>query len=589
MRHPDRVELARTLFSATAGSLLSILWSPALAVVLRDALELDPPLVAVPLTVTAALAGASGGLGARRSARDGALAGLLVALGGLLVTWWTTPGAFAAMVATLVVAPVVGAGARWLHLRIPDAWCAELAAPWSLGVLGLGAVVTVVQFARLAAHVADPSVAFVLSTSDPFWAEHECLPAYVHAAELADRGEPNVWDAAHYPGIHPGAEPHTELSGMAIEDPYQYTPQFLLLPYVALSLTDAYPTIRAVWFALQVTAFVGIALGLLGHLGRRPAALGLLALPFALTGFATLYNFQYGQVHLLAIALGVTATVAFARDRNVAGGAMLTFAIAAKLFPAVLLLPLAAAGRRRAIGWTLGWLAAATVATLAIFGPAPFEAFVTYHLPRLRSGEAVAFWDAWPAVADLLIADNQGPFGIVLKLGRLGVPHMGAATASTVSTVYLVGVGIAAFAVGHGWRRAPAGDRIALSLGLLGLASLGSPAAFGDYVPAAATWLLTLMAGHIADLPRGRAIALGIVGASLYTVFGTAPIGAWFDVPLLVASIGTAMALLAVFAWPVVRELRRRFPARSLLAVGRAAGYGPRDIATKRRSSTGSR
>ncbi|MEM6928207.1 MAG: glycosyltransferase family 87 protein [Myxococcota bacterium] len=557
MLFQDRAALVRTVLTMTASSLLSLLWGHAVAAVVRDAFDLDEPIVAVPLTLAAVLAGLTGGIAARHSTRSAALVALATGGVTVLVTSIAVPGAPLAMASVLLVAPVAAAVGRWLQCRVPETWVRQLAAPWSVGALGLGAVVTVVQFARLAAHVADPSVAFVLSTADPFWAEHECLPAYVHAAELAGRGDPNVWDAAHYPGIDPTAEPHTALTGMVVEDPYQYTPQFLLLPYLALSLTDAYPTIRRVWFALQVTIFLGTALGLLGGLPRRHAAMGLLALPFALTGFATLWNFQYGQVHLLAIALATAAMLAFDEERDTAGGALLAFAILAKLFPAILLVPLVAMGRYRALGWTLGFVAAASVATLAVFGGAPFEAFVTYHLPRLQSGEAVAFWKAWPEAVTLILSANQGPFGIVLKLGALGVPGMGSATAAAVSTAFVGGVGIASYFVGRRMIRASAEAILTSTLGLLGLASLASPGAFGDYVPAAGIWLLTLAAGRLAALSRPQQLGVGVIALSQYTVFGAAPLGSWSGTPLLAASLGTAVGLLAVFAWPVFAILRR--------------------------------
>ena len=41
----------------------------------------------------------------------------------------------------------------------------------------------------------------------PFWAKHECMSAYVHGAELALRGEDNVYAAAHYLGLNQQATP----------------------------------------------------------------------------------------------------------------------------------------------------------------------------------------------------------------------------------------------------------------------------------------------------------------------------------------------------------------------------------------------
>jgi hypothetical protein len=65
--------------------------------------------------------------------------------------------------------------------------------------------------------------------------------------EAAISGVP-IW---HFLGLDPDAQPNSKLEGVALEDPYQYPPQFLLLPRLALVLTDDVATIRVVWFALQ--------------------------------------------------------------------------------------------------------------------------------------------------------------------------------------------------------------------------------------------------------------------------------------------------------------------------------------------------
>src|SRR5690606_12560731 len=111
---------------------------------------------------------------------------------------------------------------------------------------------------------------------------HECLPAYLHGAELALGGEPNLYDAAHWPGLDPTAAPVTKLSGMTVEDPFQYPPQFLLAPAAALALTDDVGVIRVTWFAAQFFLFVGAFAALALWIGGATGRLALWLLPAVL-------------------------------------------------------------------------------------------------------------------------------------------------------------------------------------------------------------------------------------------------------------------------------------------------------------------
>lgn len=254
------------------------------------------------------------------------------------------------------------------------------------------------------------------------------------------------------------------------------------------------------------------------------------------------YTFQYGQFHLAAVGLAVAAMLAFAGGRRRVGGLLLAVAILAKLFPAVLLVALAGQRRFRDVAWTLGWGAAITALALAVLGPAPFVAFVDGHLPRLADGSAFAFDAAWPELAELVVVDNQGVFGLARKLGA-GKPA--AATASRLFTLALLA---AAAWAGRRFRHASRWGSGALWLALLGAASLASPGAWGDYVPATAVWLLALVAARAAGRPR---LAAALAATALFQVFllGTMPIGDWGPTAVLwpLSTVG-ALLLLALFA-----------------------------------------
>ena len=141
----------------------------------------------------------------------------------------------------------------------------------------------------------------------------------------------------------------TELTGMAPEDPFQYAPQFLLWPRAAIAITQDYQAIRLVWFGINVTLCMGAVLLLSFWVGGRVGAVSALLSPFVLIAFPTLHNFQYGQFHFATIALAVLAMLAFARRRPAIGGTLLAVSILSKLFPALLLVPLALQ-RRCALG-----------------------------------------------------------------------------------------------------------------------------------------------------------------------------------------------------------------------------------------------
>jgi alpha-1,2-mannosyltransferase len=230
--------------------------------------------------------------------------------------------------------------------------------------------------------------------------------------------------------------------------------------------------------------------------------------------------------------------LAFSARRAAVGGLLLAVAILAKVFPAVVLPWLLFRRDFRALGWTLAWGVASTALTLALLGPAPFADFFSGHLPRLASGSAFAFDEAWPELAGLVLADNQGAFGLARKLGA------DKPLAAMVGRWFgLLVLAVAAFA---GWRSGQASrwGRAASWLGLLGLGSLASAGAWGDYVPSVAVWLLALVAQRAVEAPRWW---IPFATAALLEVFllGTFPVE---GIPLAVMVPVSAAGALAMFA-----------------------------------------
>ena len=170
-----------------------------------------------------------------------------------------------------------------------------------------------------------------------------------------------------------------------------------------------------------------------------------------------------------------------------------------------------------------------------------------YHLPRLQSGDAFAFGEAWPEVRELVIADNQGAYGLITKLAEMGVSGMGASTQALVARLF--GLAVVGFALLAGVRTRGAEREVrAVSwIALLGLASMVSTGAFGDYVPVAATWLMTLLAGRMTRL---SAWALVPVWVFQFFIVGTSPLGEYFESGVMIplSALGVVM-LLGFYGW----------------------------------------
>ncbi len=384
------------------------------------------------------------------------------------------------------------------------------------------ALLAIVQTARLTTHMVDPDTPWWILTSNEFWTEHECGTAYFHAVELHDRGEKNIYHADHYPVLNREMTPHSEIQGMKVEDSYQYPPQFLLLPKLLLLTTDHYPTIRVLWFALQFIGVLGVLLLFARWVGGQHGRwMGMLS-PIVIVSPAALYAYQYTQFHFIAIALAVAGMVAFEKQRNALGGALLAGAVLGKIFPGFLVILLIAERRWKAVAWTAGFGAAFTALALAVLGTDPFVAFFNYHLPRLYSFAAFSFLDTWPEVRFELLTANLSPYGQIMKLGEMGLPGMVSTMASgvnTLCTIALIGLSIrAAKRLDTNVRRAQ------VWLSILGLASLMSPAAWGDYVTIPAIWLLTTFAMEMRSNWR-LAVLFGICGIFFYFLIGLVPVG----------------------------------------------------------------
>ncbi|MGB0715714.1 MAG: glycosyltransferase family 87 protein [Phycisphaerae bacterium] len=247
-------------------------------------------------------------------------------------------------------------------------------------------------------------------------ARHNCLTAYVVAADLAVRDVSNLYDQRYYRDTQEPTRHHIQIGDQLTIDRFQYPPQFLLIPRSILLFTSDFFTVRGVWFCLNVgaLAFALLAVGRWcgGNWLSLEAATCLL--PFLAPN--VLIALQYGNVHVLVIALAMLGMLCIETGKQRLGGLLLAVAVLCKIFPALLLIYLLLRRRWEAIIWTFGTIAVLSIITLLVFGAHPIEAFLSYQLPRIANADAFEFARARPRP----IAVNMSAYGLPFKLDELG-------------------------------------------------------------------------------------------------------------------------------------------------------------------------
>lgn len=506
LRAPERFAFASLVMLTLSPALVQGLWRPlahALHVEVPGAVD-TLPLALAALATTLAVALAQGKT-ARRGL-PGALGGVLCVPAAFLVArGWPAIG--------VALAPLLGVTLftalllPWLFHRLPGALdgLARRRKGVAALMLVLG-VACVVQTTRIGVFMGDASRADLsLVPSVSSLANHACLTAYVEGARLAAEGVENLYDAAHWP----------ELSGSALSeaaaaryaafhlDAFAYPPPFLLLPRLLLSPLGEFASQRALWFTLNAMLIAVGMWTLARWLGGRAGLRALLLAPLLWCSQATLLTLQVGNVHVAVVVAAMLALVAFESKRPAVGGALLAFAVLAKLSPGLLVVVLIVQRRHREVAWTAVFCAGFLLLALAWFGTAPFIAFVSYELPRLASGEALAFLAGPESVVI-----NLSPFGLPFKLAALGL-DLGDewAIARVISVVYSAVILILAIVGARRVHREARGDPHANALlwtALLTLAALRSPLA-PAYVSFSLLWLVTLRAGEIRGWPGSLA------------------------------------------------------------------------------------
>lgn len=493
-----------------------------------------------------------------------------------------TPGKVATVLAVLsclgppLVVALRGAGlAMPLALVIPVALAALLvqwAPEFPLGAARRHPVLAVAWLALLAAGAVQTSRAslyaddatrpeYSVAPGNPWRVEHCCFTAYAEGARFASARAASVYDRSLY--VPTPLQPR--YIGPLKVDPFHYPPTFLLLPGAVRLLAPEFVDTRRVWFGLQALvlggAFLAVAWWVGGERGRNVALLAALAWATPIT-FVSL---QMGNFQITAVPLALLGMLLAWSRRDAAGGALLAFTAAGKVFPSMLVLHAFAALRWRAVGWIAAMGLVFALATTAAFGLHPFTEFVRDEFPRLVSGASfpqTEFPGAMPV--------NMSAYGLTAKLRQLGVTWLDQATGKRVAQCYALA--LAVFVAWSGLRlrrateRGQPPDRLRLAilwLAILNFASLGGPFVPVMYGIAGTLWILVLLAAS-AEAPSTfwNAIVLFIALTAAALILPTPRPAEVPAASTLVFSLVAQVAIFGVNGWAVGRWVRATRTAR---------------------------
>ncbi len=469
-------------------------------------------------------------------------------------------GIAGAIGAAAPAAVIVGGLTAWLLWRRPLVAREPAAGSRGLKALStIAAVVALVQLGRLAVFMVDPSqTRYSVLPASAWEVRHSCFSAYFVASQAASH-VPDLYDDTLYSLPSAGTGPRQpQRIGPFNVDVYEYPPPFLLLPRLLARAVPDFFRMRMLWFGLNGAVVMVVMLAVARAMGAAGTR-ALLLSPLVWASLATISTLQKGNVQLLIVAVSMLAMLLFSHGRPAAGGALLAYATASKLYPGLLLVYLLVRREWKALGWTAGFSGLLVAWTLADTGWAPFAAFL-HHLPGILGGEA------FPAFRNpAATAINLSVPGLVFKLRLFGVPGMGFPASKIVGWVYTI---VAVWATVVLARRAPRGGAAPIAwLAVIVLATLRSPflpQVYGVFPP---LWLLALV---LADAPAHRTVSWAVLGWSVFNLY--VPTDAPLDprATALVTLLPQALAIgLAAFIVrrPAAASTLARDPVPALIAV----------------------
>jgi hypothetical protein len=368
----------------------------------------------------------------------------------------------------------------------------------------IGIVVAFIQLFRLTVFMINPAQVQFSSVPWSRWEiEHSCLTAY-YIADTSVADVPDIYRNSLYsmPDDDPKSIRKHRMLGPFRVDVYEYPPTFLLLPRFFRLLTDDFLRMRMLWFGFN-GALVLIAMVMVARsLDVEPRTRALMLIPVVWAAIPTIGTLQKGNVQLVVIALSMIAMLSFARGKFAAGGLLLAFGAASKIYPGTLFLYLALRRQWRAVLFTAIAGISLTLITLYVMGMQSFVAFIN-HLPGLLSGQS------FPAFRNPhAIAINQSIPGIVFKLKLFGVEGMDFTASKIIGWIYTLVLITIIFVVARRNNKLGADSPIAW-LAILILATLRSPFLPQGYAHFPPLWLLTLL--FAIQIPTPRTMTLFIL------------------------------------------------------------------------------
>jgi hypothetical protein len=392
--------------------------------------------------------------------------------------------------------------------------------------------------------------------------EHCCFTAYAEGARFAWERVPDLYSRSRYV---PGPEQPRYIGPLKV-DPFHYPPTFLLLPGAVRAVAPDFADTRRVWFGLQALVLGGALLAVPWWVGgARAPRLALLALVAWATP-VTFVSLQMGNFQITAVPLALLGAMLAWSRRHAAGGALLAFTAAGKVFPSMLVLHVVAALRWRALAWIVAMGVAFALVTAAAFGTRPFVDFVVDEFPRLVSGASFPQTE-FPGTMPV----NMSVYGLTAKLRLLGLTGLDQAAGKHLAQLYALL--LAVFVVWSGFRlHARRGgdtpqDRLrlaALWLAILNFAALGGPFVPVMYGIAGTLWLVTVLAAA-SDTPARAWAWIGLFVLLTIAMF-VIPTPRPKEMParwVLLVSLATQAAVFGANAWAAGWGVRREAASRA--------------------------
>lgn len=459
------------------------------------------------------------------------------------------PGAGPVGLAGAGLVGLVAAGGVGLlaHRSVADLHRATVPSAFKL-VSAAAAVGALVQLARLGVFMVHPTeLGWSFLPNSEWEARHSCLTAYFVASKEAGR-VPDLYDDSLYSeaGTDPAARRKPLRMGTFNVDVYEYPPTFLPLTRLLTFLMPDFLSLRIFWFGFTSAVVLFTVVVTARLLGPEAGTRALLLAPLIWAAPNTISTLQKGNIQLMIVAISVLAMLLFERRQPAAGGALLAYATASKLYPGMLVVYLIVRRQWRALGWSAAFGAAIALATYLDLGWRPFATFLD-HLPKLLSGEA------FPAFRNpSAVAINLSVPGLVFKLKALGVADLSFGAARVVGTHYsVVVIALTVFIASRTLR--PAQMPVAW-LAVVFLATLRSPFLPQAYGAFPAFWLLTLLAAAAA--PTRRRLALTVATWVALGLF--VPVDFALDPRWKIAIAFVSQVAAFVVAVAAIRSLSRR-------------------------------